>query len=77
MYILPAQTQNKKKLLILICVQCIVHACVNAYMYVTFKSSCVFRTMEQDTSKNKWAGLFNFSECLCYSLLRNLHPEQL
>lgn len=58
MYILPAQhittttKKPQKKHLWLICVQYTVYTYINTDMYVTFKSSCIFRTSGPDSNKN-------------------------
>ena len=63
-YLLKYKT---KKSSLAACVQRTVHTCVNADMYATFESSCVFRTRRPDTSENGWFGLSSLTECLCCS----------
>ena len=50
---LPAQTHSKKSNLCLACVQYSVYTYINADMYATFKSLCIFRASEPNANENR------------------------
>ena len=69
---------DNRKLSLADCVYHISHVCVNADIYVTFKSLCVFRKKKSDTSEDKWLSqVIQPLKRLCCTFLKILDPEQL